>query len=334
MKRRMGLWVAMLALGVSAALAQSVISARSGLIHYVEGRVYLGDQLVESKFGTFPEVKENATLRAEQGRAEILLTPGVFLRLGENSSFRMVTNRLIDTRLEFLSGSAVIEADDLMKDNSVTVVYKDSTVRLVKNGLYRFDSEPAALKVFGGEASVQAADKTVEVKEGKMLPFGGELAVAKFDKEQTDSLDRWSRRRGEYVAMANVSAANSLRKSGSGGSSMWAWNPYMGMFTFIPGRGLYRSPYGYQFWSPYEVYRVYERPVVMAHEPFGGGGGSPYGYSSMGRTSSGYSGTIAASSSSVGASSAGAAHAPSSSAAAAPSAPVSRGGGSAGGAHR
>ena len=113
MKRRMGLWVAMLALGASAALAQSVISARSGLIHYVEGRVYLGDQLVESKFGTFPEVKENATLRAEQGRAEILLTPGVFLRLGENSSFRMVTNRLIDTRLEFLSGSAVIEADDL-----------------------------------------------------------------------------------------------------------------------------------------------------------------------------------------------------------------------------
>ena len=38
--------------GSVAALAQSaVISARSGLIHYVEGQVYLGDQLVESKFG-------------------------------------------------------------------------------------------------------------------------------------------------------------------------------------------------------------------------------------------------------------------------------------------
>ena len=88
-----------LAAGSVAALAQSVISARSGLIHYVEGQVYLGDQPVETKFGSFPEVKENGQLRTEDGRAEVLLTPGVFLRLGENSSFRMVTNRLIvDTR--------------------------------------------------------------------------------------------------------------------------------------------------------------------------------------------------------------------------------------------
>ena len=168
-----------------------------------------------------------------------------------------------------------------------------------------------------------------------MLPFDGELAAVKFDKEQTDSLDRWSRRRGEYVAMANVSAAEFAAQVGLGRVEHVGLESLYGHVHLHPRpRRLYRSPYGYQFWSPYEVYRVYERPVVMAHEPFGGGGGSPYGYSSMGRTSSGYSGTIAASSSSVGASSAGAAHAPSSSAAAAPSAPVSRGGGSAGGAHR
>src|ERR1700730_3166842 len=89
------------------ASAQSVISAKSGLIHYVEGRAYLNDQLIESKFGEFPDVKENQQLRTEEGRAEILLTPGVFLRLGENSAIRMVTNRLIDTRLELLSGSAL-----------------------------------------------------------------------------------------------------------------------------------------------------------------------------------------------------------------------------------
>ena len=57
----------------------------------------------------------------------MLLTPGVFLRVGENSAFRMVTNRLIDTRLQFLSGSAVVEAEEIGKDNSVTVVYKDAT---------------------------------------------------------------------------------------------------------------------------------------------------------------------------------------------------------------
>src|SRR5579863_1564583 len=120
-----------IAAGSVAALAQSaVISARSGLIHYVEGQVYVGDQLVESKFGNFPEVKENQTLKTEEGRAEVLLTPGVFLRLGENSSFRMITNRLIDTRLDFRSGSAIIEADDILKDNSITMVAQDTTVHV------------------------------------------------------------------------------------------------------------------------------------------------------------------------------------------------------------
>src|SRR5712692_5652286 len=117
------------------ASAQSVISARSGLIHYAEGRVLVGDQLVETKFGSFPDIKENAELRTEEGRAEVLLTPGVFLRVGENSAVRMITNRLIDTRLEFLSGSIVIEADDILKDNAVTIVFKDAAVHLRKKGL-------------------------------------------------------------------------------------------------------------------------------------------------------------------------------------------------------
>ena len=157
------------AAGSIAALAQSVISARSGLIHYVEGQVYLGDQPVETKFGSFPEVKENQQLRTEDGRAEVLLTPGVFLRLGENSSFRMVTNRLIDTRLEFLSGTAIVEADDIGKDNSVTVVYKDATVHFAKKGLYRLDSDSGGLRVFEGLAEVSAGDNTVEVRDGHVI---------------------------------------------------------------------------------------------------------------------------------------------------------------------
>src|SRR6202142_509406 len=116
---RLALGVLAVAAGSMAALAQSaVISARSGMIHYVEGQVYVGGQLVETQFGAFPEVKENQQLKTEEGRAEVLLTPGVFLRMGENSSFRMITNRLIDTRLEFLSGAAVVEAENIGKDNS------------------------------------------------------------------------------------------------------------------------------------------------------------------------------------------------------------------------
>ena len=333
MRRRLLLWVSTAVLGSSAMFAQQVVSARSGLIHYVEGKVLLGDQKVVSKLGNFPDVKENGTLQTELGRAEVLLTPGVFLRMGENSSFRMITNRLIDTRLEFLSGSAVVEAADLLKDNSVTVVFRDATVRPMKNGLYRFDSNPPALRVFQGEATVETPAGKLIVKEGKMLPFDGGLAAMKFDKESTDGLDRWSRRRAETVAMANISAARSLRSRGLTSSS-WAWNPYYGMFTFIPARGVWNSPYGFRFWSPYEVYRVYERPVYASAPSWGGYGAGNSGYSSVGATSSGYSGTIA-SSSSAASSPAAASHAPSSAASSVSSAPASSGSsGSAGGSRR
>jgi len=157
---RLALGVLALAAASIAALAQSaVISARSGLIHYVEGQVYLGSQLVETKFGVFPEVKENQQLKTEEGRAEVLLTPGIFLRIGENSSFRMITNRLIDTRLEFLSGSAIVEAEDIGKDNSVTVVYGDAAVHPLKKGLYRFDASLGELRVYDGLAEVTSATK-------------------------------------------------------------------------------------------------------------------------------------------------------------------------------
>ena len=255
---RLALGVLVLAAGSIAALAQSaVISARSGLIHYVEGQVYVGDQLVETKFGVFPEVKENQQLRTEEGRAEVLLTPGVFLRLGENSSFRMITNRLVDTRLEFVSGATVVEAEDIGKDNSVTVAYRDATVHPIKKGVYRFDSAAGELRVYDGLAEVTAGDRTVAVKEGQSIALDT-LAVHRFDKTVTDALNRWSERRAGYVSMANVAAANTLRTSlFSGGNpflSGWYWNSFLGMYSFVPGvGGMFYGAYGNPFFSPFDV---------------------------------------------------------------------------------
>jgi hypothetical protein len=277
-----------------AALAQSaVISARSGLIHYVEGQVYLDDQLVETKFGVFPEVKENQQLKTEEGRAEVLLTPGVFLRLGENSSFRMITNRLIDTRLEFLAGAAVVEAEDIGKDNSVTVVYGDATVHPAKKGVYRFDSGSSELRVYDGLAEVTAGGQTVEVKEGHLIALDT-LAVHKFDKTVTDALNRWSERRDSYVSMANVGAANTLRSSLYSGGSLfmngWYWNPFFGMYSYVPGLGgMFYSPYGNAFFSPFDVYMaympgMYYYPGYSGNYGYSGGYGNAYnstGYKSV-----------------------------------------------------
>src|ERR1051325_9221068 len=144
----------LLALGAVSASAQPVISAKSGTIALIEGKVYLNDQLIEPSLTKFPDIKENGVVRTEEGRTEVLLTPGVSLHLGENASFRLITNRLIDTRLELLTGSAVVDALEVAKDTNLAIVCKEGTVAITKAGHFRFDTEPARIKVFAGVAAV------------------------------------------------------------------------------------------------------------------------------------------------------------------------------------
>ena len=294
LSRRLLVVSAMASLALPCFAQSDVISAKSGLLHYFEGTVLLGDKAVESRVGVFPDIKEKQELRTEQGRAEVLLNPGVFLRVGENSAIRMLSTRLIDTRVDFLNGSAIVEVDDPLKENSVTVVYSDFQVHLKKHGLYRFDSQPAQLRVYNGEAEVESGGNVVTVKEGKLLAFSPAMAMEKFDNKVGDSLYRWAKRRSEYESVANMSAAKSLRDSGNKAwnASSWYWNPYYSMYTYIPGRGVFYSPFGYGFWSPYTIYSVYY-PSRGSYSGFNNAGNSGYGYSTIAPTSSGYSGAVA-----------------------------------------
>ncbi len=249
-----GVWAA------GSAFGQYVISAHSGVIQAADGQTYLNDQLVELKFGQFPSVKDNEVLRTEDGRAEILLTPGVFLRIGENSSIRMISSKLTDTRVEILSGSAMVECDSVLKDeskdNAVTLVYKGSSMLLVKHGLYRLDASRARFEVYDGEAVVKGDSGQLTLKSGKQTALDGALMAESFDKKAADDLYLWSNRRSSYLARASASSAMSLRSS-SGGYSPWQWNSMFGLFTFVPYNGIAYSPFGYSFWSPYSVWNYY-----------------------------------------------------------------------------
>lgn len=287
--------------GASCVWGQSAISAHSGMIHYVEGKVMLDGQPVDPKFGEFPEVKNDQVLETTEGRAEVLLTPGVFLRLSENSSFKMLSNRLSDTAFEVESGSAIVEVDELLKDNAITVRYKDATIALSKQGLYRVDTGTSTLRVYDGEADALYGLKTVQVHKGKQVELNEALLPTSFDVKDTDAFYRWASRRSEYIAAANVSSARAAGNAplnssvpcvgqaststsplaagtaangnycnpyntygygqyGYGGYSpygSWAWNPYYGMFTYLPGMGYGYNPFGWAVYSPATVGSVY-----------------------------------------------------------------------------
>jgi hypothetical protein len=253
--------VAILAIAVVPASAQPIMSAKSGVVANVEGKVLIDNAEIKESVTHFPEVKEGSVLRTEDGRVELMLPPGFMLRMGENGALKMISNRLIDTRVEMQAGSAVVEVDQTKPDFNVTLVLKDGVVTLSKVGVYRFDSEPARLKVFHGTATVQIGSETVLVASGKMLSLaGGAASAEKFDVEQTDSLDNWSQHRAEAMAMANLSGAkysNDNYSSAAAGNT-WIYNPYYGMYTYMPGMGTMCNPfYGSCFYSPMTAYRAF-----------------------------------------------------------------------------
>lgn len=259
------------------AWSQAIISAHSGIIHYVEGEITLDGNAVHPKFAEFPDVKAGQLLAAGEGRAEILLTPGVFLRMAENSSVRMLSNSLADTRLEVVSGSVLVEVGELLDHNAVSFETAGARMELAKKGLYRIDASPAGLRVFEGQARVTAGSDNLTARKGHRIDLAAtKLSDTRFETKDTDAFYRWSSRRAEYVAAANVISArvssnSDYGSSFSGNPGAWSWNPYFGMFTFLPASGVYWSPFGAPFYSPGMAWAAYvPRRGVSAAPGFGG----------------------------------------------------------------
>jgi hypothetical protein len=283
-----------------------VTSAHSGTLHYFEGDVSIDGVQAQSKVGRFTEMKEQQVLRTAQGRAEVLLTPGVFLRVGENTSIKLLDNRLVSTRVELLSGTAMVESDDpqlTIKDSPVTMIYKDYQIQMLKHGVIEISSDPAILKVFKGEAVVNTADLRANVKEGRQMPFSAALLTEKFDDKVGDDLYLWTRDRSQSLSAASMSSARSLNSNGFGsgygsgygngfgsglgsglyGSGLygaglgnpyggfnggWYYNQFFDMYTFVPMGGSFFNAFGYGFYSPSTINNYYTPGTYW----YGGGG--------------------------------------------------------------
>lgn len=270
------------------AFAQSVISAHSGLIHYSDGAVFLDDQRVEQKTGKFGQMNNGSELRTQDGRAEVLLTPGTFLRLGPNTAIRMVSNKLEDTRVELLSGAAVLDqGPDTLADTSVTILYNLDQVHIKKPGRFRFDSEPPQVKVESGDVEVTADGKSLESGAGYVVPFEGKLTARKLlndtPAKSGDDLDNWSAERDNTVAENNTDAAATSDLGGV--VDGWQNNPdavlqSLGIPPYIPGMSSMVPPPGYGSLYGSGLYGPSYGSGLYSSSLYGSslyGYGSPYG---------------------------------------------------------
>jgi hypothetical protein len=276
------LWLAAALLGglCSSVFAQNAISAKAGFVQVADGEVFVNNVAVENKVAQFTDLKNSDVLTTGDGRTEVLLTPGAFLRMTDGSGIRMVSTRLSDVRMEMVRGETIVEVAELLTDNSITMSIGSASFELRKGGIYRFDSTPGRIRVFQGEALATEGEKTVTVKAGHEFASNGTTWVlGHFDVKETDALYRWSSRRSGDISVANVSAA---RQGGAGygsysgflntglygggygyGSGMygmggnWMFNPYFGMYTFMPFYDTAWSPFGYAYYTPITVGSVY-----------------------------------------------------------------------------
>lgn len=243
-----------------------------GVLNYTEGQVSIDGQAVRGAKTT--AVRPGQMLQTQDGKAEMLLTPGVFLRLNNHSQARLVSASITDTRIELVQGEAMVEAAQVEHANNLTIADGGYITQIDKRGIYGFNADQPKVAVYDGEATINASDHSVNVKKGHQVALVAQnekLKTQSFDVNNPDPLYSWSRLRSEYMAEANMSSAQTILVSnpswfyGTG----WYWNPYYSSWAFVPGGGYFYSPFGFGFYSP-AYWGVYG-PGIIGRGFWGGG---------------------------------------------------------------
>ncbi len=244
-------------------------TSAAGNFNYIEGQALIGSHALNSQSIGSIQLQTGQSLNTENGKAEFLLTPGVFMRVGDNSSVTMLSPTLTNTEVTINKGHAMVEVDQIHKSNDLRVVEDNATTRLLKTGLYDFDANQNQVRVFKGEAQLQDGERQTKVKGGHevnlaALATSGKLKPAKFDrKEYEGDLYRFSSLRSYYLAQASQGAAQVYIANGWYGTGWWGpgwwWNPAFGGYTFFPSAGVLYSPFGWGFYAPVYVFHDHDR---------------------------------------------------------------------------
>jgi hypothetical protein len=263
---------------------QYIISAKAGGVNFVEGsatvekkdgrslRLVKGDKLSDG----------DRVVTGANSRAEILLNPGSYARVGSDTSFEIKNTSLDDLELKVNKGSVVFEVF-ASKDFEVTIRTPKSKMALIQSGIYRVDVMPDGMaRIIVNKGRAQLYDNAATLlKSGRQALLNGPLAeVAKFDSDDKDTLDVWSKERAKEAARISRKVdMKNMRNALLGSYASRGWNMYgsFGLWTFDAAYGGYGFlPFGYGWNSPYgygfgPCIGNYHLPPVI----YGGGGSGP-----------------------------------------------------------
>lgn len=274
-----------------------VISAKAGGINAVTGKASVhGRGTSEWEQLTIKEDLEAGDVVKTDfdGRVEMLLNPGSYLRVGENSEFELISNSLENLEVRLARGTAIVEATGFDgMELSINITTPDTKLAIVRGGLYRVSVVPgASTELIVRKGRVLLSDSGIKIKGGNKVVFTStSVAIAKLqkaEKKRVDGLDTWSKERAQTVAKANskvrrrdvnlllASVDNRWLQGRTAG--FWYYNSAFRCYTFLPFyyRWGWSSPYGASYSN------------AIFGNVWGTGG---YGYNADGRNNSTPSGS-------------------------------------------
>jgi hypothetical protein len=225
--------------------------ARPGTVNYIEGAAFIDGRPLNSHNAGSNALNPGDVLTTGAGKAEILLTPGIFLRVDDQSAVKMISPDLTQTQVELEKGRAAVEVDQIFPQNMVQIVDGGVTTQLMKTGYYEFDADQPEAMVFDGRAEVQLTNgKWETVKnhhELALVADGARDKSVNFNSHPAnDELYNWSSLRSRYLAEANNQIAGEYAYE-PGFNPGWYWDPYMWDYTYL-GLDPFFSPFGWGFY--------------------------------------------------------------------------------------
>ena len=230
---------------MQAASTSFIVSTKAGVVNYVRGASTV------KAATSVPAGKVIAT--GPGGAVELLLNPGSYLRMGENTHVILDKVELYDIAVHIVDGSAIIESNGFDKEVPLTVTTGDLKMEIIKDGIYLFSDG----KVVVVDGKIRDSKNGLVYGKGYQISDDQGYRAQKV-KTFTTGLEQWSQQRDAQIAKANLNVARSLSQTpgvpvGSF-QDVWLWYPAFGSFIYMPGYR-YRSPYGYAYQNVTPVYR-------------------------------------------------------------------------------
>jgi len=253
------------------------ISAKAGGVNAVSGKVSVKRGEKAARMLSSQDDLESGDIVTTfvGSQVEVLLNPGAYLRLAEQSEFVMEDTSLNNLLVRLTKGSAIVEAtgpDNL--DLYIPIVTNQHRLTIIRPGIYRINVSPNTTEVFVRKGRMALSDnKDDVVKGGNKVTFtSAGPTIAKLSKNDTDEFDEWSKTRGQTLARANeklsARTVNGYLNTGFGSSSfggsgfggfgfsrwgLWTWSPFSSCYTFLPFHYGWGTPYGggYGAYAPY-----------------------------------------------------------------------------------